>query len=936
MGCACVGEKDNNKNKNNNYNVKNSNKIKFKSKNNKINSISNNNLSNINNDSLNDKKVEDSLNNNEIDEINTNIKKNSINKEDIDNTNNNNNNNKSITLNNSSNSIKPEKVIKCNINYNSKLISQHIFSKNNINYLKEKLNKEYFKNKNNKKLNFYYKGKLLNEDEKIENIFSSFDNENFDLLSDDNKDENFNNSLTLNMISLTINNNDINSLNERNFNSESIEKKSSISNEYYSKLINKLSSCCEEHPNKKLLFICFLCKKSLCELDLEEHKQHKIIKKIDLINLNNELNVVKDEIEENVNSIGLKNNIENNNNNYFFNHSNLIFKDIKNEILKIKNDNDEIIENINKQYRIIDEDFQKNFDNNFPLTLEFIEKINNINNEINDLETFKDENNFIEIYNKAFFIKNEKEKIINNINILKEILNNYKLNLENFKKNKEKLNKILIKSYNLMFNKTNEEEKNSFFKDSEITSKNQFNNNNINNNINSNWFNKSLISKSSKNGGKPKLNLLNLMSSQNDKKTLLKNIENNYKERKNLKQSSLINYDYAGNNNISSSNNLNFDLNNNLENNENFENYNKFKDSNKNDFNNNNNNNNKFINNDFHNDIVDNNRYETVTEKSKSNQETTNNNIQTSKENPNINPNNLIYSLLYGSEKIIFYNISTGTLKTKDVDLSDTKLKHFETYISHLSFKGKLYISGGFITAKNFFEYDFNKNKFFKLTDMMNSHSYHCMLGYENNIFVISGYKSKKIEAFDINNKTWKNLPDLNYSRSYSNSIVINNNLFVFGNINEIVNKTIIEKLNIDFNDDNLKWEMFELNEIVPFYSGMIYDNKNSENLIIVGGKFDDKEESKKDIYNLNIKDLTVNKLNFELEDEEEFNGKMFIPLYENQNIQGKNENSFSSDENGFNCNKFGLFSEINPCVFYIYNINDCLFERKEFEENVI
>jgi hypothetical protein len=41
-------------------------------------------------------------------------------------------------------------------------------------------------------------------------------------------------------------------------------------------------------------------------------------------------------------------------------------------------------------------------------------------------------------------------------------------------------------------------------------------------------------------------------------------------------------------------------------------------------------------------------------------------------------------------------------------------------------------------------------------------------------------------------------------------------------------------------------------------------------------------------------------------------------------------------DENDFNCNKYGLFSEINPCVFYIYNINDCLFERKEFEENVI
>ena len=942
MGCACITEKDKNKNKNNFKNNNNNNKINFKSKKNKKkNSFSNsNNLSNINNNnnndnnSLNNKKINDSLNNNnnnEINEINTNINKNNFNKEE-----NNNNNNKSITLNNSLNSTKPEKIIKCNINYNSKIISQQIFSKNNINNLKEKLNKEYFKNNNNKKLNFYYKGKLLNEEEKIENIFSTF-NENFDLLSNYNNNENNNDSLTLNMISLTMNNNEDNSLNEENFNSESVEKKSSITNEYYSKLINKLSSFCEEHSNKKLLFICFLCKKSLCELDLEEHKQHKIIKKIDLINLNKELNVVKDEIEENVNSIGLKNNIENNNNNYFFNHSSEIFKDIKNEILKIKNDNDEIIENINKQYRIIDEDFQKNFDNNFPLTLEFIEKINNINNEINDLETFKDENNFIEIYNKAFFIKNEKEKIINNINILKEILNNYKLNLENFKKNKEKLNKILIKSYNLMFNKINEDEKNSFFKDSEIASKNNINN------LNSNWFNKSLMSKSSKNGGKPKLNLLNLMSSQNDKKTLLKNIENNYKEKKNLKQSSLNNYNYDINNNnlnFSSSNNLNFDLNNNFENNEINNNNNiKYEIDNKfNEINNNiqnKKNNNKNNNNDFINDI-DNNRYETVTENSKSNQETTNN-IINSKENLHINPNNLIYSLLYGSEKIIFYNISTGTLNAKDVDLSDTKLKHFETYISHLSFKGKLYISGGFITAKNFFEYDFKKNKFFKLTDMINSHSYHCMLGYKNNIFVISGYKSKKIETFNINNKTWKNLPDLNYSRSYSNSIVINDNLFVFGNINEIVNKTIIEKLNIDFNDEeNLKWEIFEINEIIPFYSGMIYDNRNSENLIIVGGKFDDKEESKKDIYNLNIKDLTVNKLNYELDEQEEFNGKMFIPLDENQNNESINESDFSRDENDFNCNKFGLFSEINPCVFYIYNINDCLFERKEFEENVI
>ena len=201
-------------------------------------------------------------------------------------------------------------------------------------------------------------------------------------------------------------------------------------------------------------------------------------------------------------------------------------------------------------------------------------------------------------------------------------------------------------------------------------------------------------------------------------------------------------------------------------------------------------------------------------------------------------------------------------------------------------------------------------NKFIKLPEMLSNHYYHTMIGNNNYIYSISGFKSKKIEKYNIYDKNWNSLPDLSFERTYPNTLIYNNNLFVFGKINNPIvgeNDNIIEYLNITENNTIYKWNQLKIKEQLPFNSGLIMLDKN--NFLLVGGKMELNGNSINDCYSMTINSnenkytIDVKLTDIKLEQGSEFNG-----------------NNFSSfDENNL---YYGLFSSNNPYLLYIYNKN--------------
>ena len=156
-------------------------------------------------------------------------------------------------------------------------------------------------------------------------------------------------------------------------------------------------------------------------------------------------------------------------------------------------------------------------------------------------------------------------------------------------------------------------------------------------------------------------------------------------------------------------------------------------------------------------------------------------------------------------------------------------------------------------------------------------------------------------------------------SRSWPNSVCFDNKfIYVFGGLCELNNDTLnnqIEKFDISINNntDN-KWELININSnfILPFYSGTV--QINNEELIIVGGKIDVKEDDIEECYHYFKNDNLIKKSDdFSLPNKDEFNGNLFIQIEEK---------------------KFGQFSSIYNDYFYIIDIENKNIELIKLEEN--
>ena len=673
------------------------------------------------------------------------------------------------------------------------------------------------------------------------------------------------------------------------------------------KIVSYLFPKCNTHKEKQLIYICLTCYNSFCELELEEHKsqfqEHEIIHKNKLIDLNFEVRNIKQNLINKYDELLLDMNFEKSDKNYFgdkrqFNYIsvNNLFTKIKIEINDIHEKMEILFNSIKDSYQKINLKFLSIYEEKMPQVIEFIEYVDKTLSSLENLNTFSNENMFIENYDNYLNIKKISDKYNNYISALKEIIIKYNEFLELFK-NKENIlfdyikqgveNIIKIKNMEKIFNSNSTELFQSYQNEYNL-----FKNNNIPNNKN-NKKNINDISMNTTRDLNQSINLKFLFSDKKPRKVDTLRHENTFNMinkgiSNSFKQKNIFIRENNKNNLMESGKLINLNIDN-----EQLKNANE--------------------------QLLPKKRYNfgssNISLNSEMNKFSSNlSSLGESKIN--------IYSLIYGTNKMIKFITRLKKLEIILPDISNIKVLKFETYISKLNFKYKFYISGGYNTSKIFCEYDCNTNKFIKLPDMLSNHYYHNMIGYKNYIYSISGFKSKKVEKYSLIENKWISLPDLDYERTFPNSLIYNDNLFIFGKINNIKddsNITIIEYINLKdyIPNENKNWTKIELKSNFPFNSGIIkLDNTN----ILVGGKLDINEDCINSSYNMQIENINnkyeINiKLNdSKLEKPDEFGGNNFYAL----------------DEIGEN---FGNFSIVNPYLFYIFDKNISKFINFEYSD---
>ena len=660
------------------------------------------------------------------------------------------------------------------------------------------------------------------------------------------------------------------------------------------KLSKKIIQClfpkCNIHKEEQLSYICLTCLNSLCVKDFEKHqlqfKEHDIIDKNKLIDLNFELRNVKKYMITKYDELVLDMNIDINSqkdilqkNKIDYISTNDLFSNIKIEINKLTEKLEALFNTLRESYQKVNMKFLSIYEVKMPQIIEFSEYVDKTLSSSENLNIFSNENMFIENYDSYINIKKISDKYFNNIIYLKELINKYKEFLESFKiKGNNLLEYIKNGIDNIMKIKNIEKKFNNSTKDLYQLKINEDNMNKINKRISND------MSLNTTKDLNQSINLKFLFSDKKAKKYDLfrrdsSNIMFSKFKNRNLKNKEKIINDFEKKPLQLISERIIFDKNQNIPS-------------------------------------------SNVSSNSDNNQlNKLGSNISSVQETKDIIN---IYSLVYGTSNLIKFDVKSKQLKIISSDINDLKITKFETHISKLNFKNKFYISGGYTTSKCFFEYDDINNKFIKLSEMPSNHYYHNMIGNKNYIFSISGFKSKKVEKYNLNENKWNSLPDLEYERTFPNCLIYNDNLFIFGKINNLKDElnsdyNIIEHINISDEDSNdiKKWTQIKLNFNFPFNSGIL---KLNSTYILVGGKLDINEDCIKSSYIMQINEIN-NKynINIELNDikldkPDEFAGNIF----------------YEFDDKG---EYFGIFSIVNPYLFYIFDKNTNKFSTLLYEE---
>ena len=710
-----------------------------------------------------------------------------------------------------------------NLSYNKdKTPKNNINNSQNENAIKEEKNEtikslEVLSNgkKRHKKISLFFKGKELTNDEEIIG----------NLVSNNGIEE-----LELSVIIL--------SLNDSSFIDENKTKE---------KLINKISNKCLYHKNNKELFICTTCNVAFCKYCLNKHKSHEIIERKDIVKFNNELKNLNSELNKKLTEANLTNVYERKESqNTEYNTS----------IEKLQNR----LDNIKKIHRGIINNYKRDIDKSLPYLLEYKEKVEQLIENSYNLDTLKDDQQFIDYYYWYINIKQKQEKISKEIQDLEKIQSKFEEMMNFFDEKLKEIHKKTDNDYkllkNLYYNNNIQNQNENLFKDIQSLSDNDLPKLNL-----INLFNKS------KN---PTQNILNSNNkSKNQPSKELKEINNNEKDIKKMKKS----ISFRNNDKNDSSEKVNNILSNSF-------NSSKFftkKKSNKNCI------------------------FEKIEEKSEKEESLDDISLNSQKLSTKI-----IYNINPKTKNIFCFDIKSKKIEEKKVNFEDLSIEAFQEDQGILNYKNNFYISGG-NNLQIFYKYNQILNKFLKLKEMPSIHSSHGMLGMGNYIFAIGGNSSKKVEKYDINENKWEKLHDLNEIRIWPSCFGYNKKyIFVFGGIKRHLTEQNVEVEKIDISSPENKWEKINFkhnkNPQLPNNYGFI--NFRDNQFIIIGGKYNDENKNKEnDSFMITIKNKGIDiekENNLTLNKKDEFNGKLFTHF-----------------GNGL----YGEFSSTSYRTFYLINI---------------
>ena len=695
-------------------------------------------------------------------------------------------------------SISPSinKII-CKINNNGKIKHINIDKNITLKQLKEIIINKYENDDNkiitsnevkplNKKANIFYKGKeLINDEQIIDKI----------IIRENDIDE-----IDLSVIIL--------SLNDSTFIDE---------NKTTEKLIQNVTKECSLHKGNRELYICVTCNVSFCQKCSKSHASHEILEKKNLINFKNELKILDKELSQSLNESDfssiyeIKNNNEKNKNNYECNNN---LDKLQYRLDKVKQLHKDII---NK--------YRNDIDKILPYLLEYKEKIEQLIEKSYQLDTIKNEQEFIDYYYWFINIKQKKDVINQELQNLQKKKQIFKEMIEEFD---NKLKKILINTdddyksikyydYNYYFDNQFRKNSSSF-----ISSENSLLNKNI---ISSNNI-------SNSNNTPLKLNLFYLLNNNSI------NINNNIKTKKSSKELNEI-----------------------LKND-------RYKDLNY-----------------FGKKRHYSNRFPKKIDFFEKIEEKTESEIDETLEEKNAI---IIYNIKPKTKNIYSFNFDTKKIDEIKLNFNNISINTFDLCHAILNYKNDLYISGGTDSPNLFCKYSSHNNNnknIIKLQDIPSPHSSHGILSLKSNIYIVSGSNSKKVEKYNLIENNWENICDLNECHIWPSCLGYKNRyIYVFGglfnknkNNNEYEENIFIEKM--DINDIMNKWELIFFNNSskirIPFSFGIININ---DYILFIGGKYSTENNSHN---NYNCK-LFINEKKIEKEEEFkqieniEFNGKIF------------------------------------------------------------
>jgi hypothetical protein len=197
----------------------------------------------------------------------------------------------------------------------------------------------------------------------------------------------------------------------------------------------------------------------------------------------------------------------------------------------------------------------------------------------------------------------------------------------------------------------------------------------------------------------------------------------------------------------------------------------------------------------------------------------------------------------------------------------------------------KLYISGGQTntgsSSNSFISYDYERNVFLRMADLLTPRHSHSMIYHNENIFVVGGHSTNTTEKYDIKTQKWTKLSNLNYDEKQRPILYVYNNfLYAFFGYKNGSYVDTIERINTK--NSKAKWE------IIPYKNPEKLDLKligcgilpeNDTCVIFLGGKA---KEARRNAFKFDFSCNTFSSSPIELDKEAVFQESALIELEKN------------------------------------------------------